>query len=126
MQEPFSDDQTLLFLTRPRMVHVFCEHLSPVDESACNPKPKSVRQTARYPFNAEHNDVANDRLFHGLIPTSSRNTQSSAVNSSSFGFSPRTAIRPRAFALLSESTPTRFRSKSNLHNSSKVIGLFLL
>jgi hypothetical protein len=42
------------------MVHVFCEHLSPVDESACNPKPKSVRQTGRYPFNAEHNDLAND------------------------------------------------------------------
>src|SRR5260370_23851333 len=60
MQEPFSDDQALLFLTRPRMVHVFCEHLSPVDESACNPKPKSVRQTGRYPFNAEHNDLAND------------------------------------------------------------------
>jgi len=43
------------------MVHVFCEHLSPVDESACNPKPKSVRQTGRYPFNAEHNDLANDK-----------------------------------------------------------------
>src|SRR5260370_30461938 len=58
--KPFSNDQTLLFLTRSRMVHVFCEHLSPVDESACNPKPKSVRQTGRYPFNAEHNDLAND------------------------------------------------------------------
>src|SRR5260370_41166367 len=63
MQEPFSDDQTLLFLTRPRMVHVFCEHLSPVNESACNPKPKTVRQTGRYPFNAEHNDLANDSSF---------------------------------------------------------------
>jgi hypothetical protein len=38
----FSNDQTLLIVTRPRTVHVFCEHLSPVDESACNPKPKSV------------------------------------------------------------------------------------
>jgi hypothetical protein len=46
------------------MVHVFCEHLSPVDESACNPKPKSVRQTGRYPFNAEHNDLANDTCLH--------------------------------------------------------------
>ena len=45
------------------MVHVFCEHLSPVDESACNPKPKSVRQTGRYPFTAEHNDLANDTRF---------------------------------------------------------------
>ena len=34
--------------------------LSPVDESACNPRPKSVRQTGRYPFNAGHNDLAND------------------------------------------------------------------
>src|SRR5260370_23318794 len=42
------------------MVHVFCEHPSPVDESACNPKPKSVGQTGRYPFNAGHNDLAND------------------------------------------------------------------
>src|SRR5260370_9900470 len=50
------------------MAHVFCEHLSPVDESACNPKPKSVRQTGRYPFNAEHNDLANDSsLATGLF-----------------------------------------------------------
>jgi len=55
------------------MVHVFCEHLSPVDESACNPKPKSLRQTGRYPFNAEHNDLANDRIardvcgFHEVV-----------------------------------------------------------
>ena len=27
------------------------EHLSPVDESACNPKPKSLRQTGRNPLN---------------------------------------------------------------------------
>jgi ABC-type multidrug transport system ATPase subunit len=40
------------------MVHVFGEHLSPVDESACNPRPESVRQTERYPFNAGHNDLA--------------------------------------------------------------------
>jgi hypothetical protein len=42
-------------------VHVFCEHLSAVDEPACNPKPKSLRQTGRYPFNAGHNDLAKDR-----------------------------------------------------------------
>src|SRR5271155_2103598 len=30
----FSDDQTLLLVTWPRTVHVFCEHLSPVDEAA--------------------------------------------------------------------------------------------
>ena len=60
--EPLSDDQTLLLVTRPRTVHVFCEHLSPVDESACNPKPKSLRQTGRTPFNLGHNDLANDYL----------------------------------------------------------------
>jgi hypothetical protein len=36
------------------------EHLSPLDESACNPKPKSWRQTGRIPFNLGHNDLAND------------------------------------------------------------------
>jgi hypothetical protein len=43
-------------------VHVFCEHLSAVDEPACNPKPKSGRQTGRYPINAGHNDLAKDNL----------------------------------------------------------------
>jgi hypothetical protein len=51
IQEPFSDDKTFLRVTRPRTVHVFCEHLWPVDESACNPKPKSLRQTGRNPLN---------------------------------------------------------------------------
>jgi serine/threonine protein kinase len=37
------------------------EHLSLLDESACNPKPKSWRQTGRIPFNLGHNDLANDR-----------------------------------------------------------------
>ena len=36
------------------------EHLSPLDESACNPKPKSWRQTGRIPFNLGPNDLAND------------------------------------------------------------------
>src|ERR1700686_2856762 len=40
-------------------VHVFCEHLSPVDESACNPKPKSLRQAERNPFHVGHNELAN-------------------------------------------------------------------
>jgi hypothetical protein len=40
------------------------EHLSPVDESACNPKPKSLRQTGRTPFNLGHNDLANDSLIY--------------------------------------------------------------
>jgi hypothetical protein len=55
----------LLFVTRPRTVHVFCEHLSPVGESGCNPRPKSVRQTGRYPFIAGHNDLANDKIPRG-------------------------------------------------------------
>jgi hypothetical protein len=33
-----------------------------VGESACNPKPKSLRQTGRTAFNLKHNDLANDRL----------------------------------------------------------------
>jgi hypothetical protein len=39
-------------------VHFFCEHLSPVDESACNPKPKSLRQAERNPFHVGHNELA--------------------------------------------------------------------
>src|SRR5260370_30510673 len=92
MQEPFSDDQALLFLTRPRMVHVFCEHLSPVDESACNPKPKSVRQTGRYPFNAEHNDLANDS---GVECRASAGTASPP---------PHRALHPPAYSLMRSST----------------------
>jgi hypothetical protein len=34
-----------------------------VDESACNPKPKSLRQPGRTPFNLGHNDLANDRTL---------------------------------------------------------------
>jgi len=51
-----------LFVTRPRTVHVFCENLSAVDELVCNPKPKSGRQTGRYPFNAGQNDLAKDTV----------------------------------------------------------------
>jgi hypothetical protein len=40
-------------------VHFFCEHLSPVDESPCNPKPKSLRQAERNPFHVGHNELAN-------------------------------------------------------------------
>src|ERR1700730_7915260 len=49
-QEPFSDDQTLYLVPGQRTVHVFCEHLSPADESACNPKPKSLRQAGSNPL----------------------------------------------------------------------------
>jgi len=34
-------------------------HLSPVDESACNPEPKNLRQGERNPFNVVHDDLAN-------------------------------------------------------------------
>jgi hypothetical protein len=40
-------------------VHVLCEYFSPVDESACNPKPKGFRQAGRKPFNVGHNGLAN-------------------------------------------------------------------
>jgi len=51
------------------------EHLSPLDESACNPKPKSWRQTGRIPFNLGHNDLANDRYRLGLIGRATNNPQ---------------------------------------------------
>ena len=35
-------------------VYVFCEHLSPVDESAYNPKRKSFRQVEEILFNVGH------------------------------------------------------------------------
>jgi hypothetical protein len=40
-------------------VHFFCEHLSPVDESACNPKPKSLRQAEGNLFHVGLNELAN-------------------------------------------------------------------
>src|SRR6266446_1564458 len=65
-------------------------------------------------------------LFHGLIPASNRNAQSSAVSRSSFGFTPRTASTPTASALSTESAPALSRSRFNLHSSSKVIPSLLL
>jgi hypothetical protein len=40
---------------------LFCDHLSPVDESARNPKATSLRQAERNPFHLEHNELANYR-----------------------------------------------------------------
>jgi len=34
------------------VLHIFCEHLSPGDESVCHPRPKYLRQAERNPFNA--------------------------------------------------------------------------
>jgi hypothetical protein len=43
----------LVFLKPCRgTVRAFCEHLSPGDEPACHPQPKSLRQVERNPFNA--------------------------------------------------------------------------
>jgi hypothetical protein len=47
-----SEDQTLFLKPGPGTVHIFCEHLSPDDESACHPKPKYLRQVERNPFDA--------------------------------------------------------------------------
>jgi hypothetical protein len=46
-QEPFSDDHTLHLVPGQGMVHVFCEHLSPADESACNPKTEKLAQSRK-------------------------------------------------------------------------------
>jgi hypothetical protein len=44
-------------LTRPRTVHIFCEYLSPVDESV---QTEERAPNRKIPFNAGHNDLAND------------------------------------------------------------------
>src|SRR5260370_18536355 len=43
----------------PKRSHVFCEHLSQGDDSACNPRPTSLRQAETNPLNAGRNDLAN-------------------------------------------------------------------
>src|SRR6266446_1039893 len=55
----FSEDQTLFLEPGRGTVHVFCEHLSPGDDSACNPRPTSLRQAKKNPLNAGRNDLAN-------------------------------------------------------------------
>ena|SRR5215469_3392751 len=47
-----SEDQTLFLKPGQGTVHIFCEHLSPGDESACHPKPKYLRPAERNPFDA--------------------------------------------------------------------------
>jgi hypothetical protein len=53
---------TKRFFLKPGKAHVFCEHPSPVDESAFNSKPKSFRQVGRNLLNVGHKDLANHRL----------------------------------------------------------------
>src|SRR6267378_6269715 len=57
----FSDDQTPFLVTRPRHSQRFLRAFSRVDESACNPKPKSFPQAGRDPFSVGHDDLANYR-----------------------------------------------------------------
>jgi hypothetical protein len=48
----FSEDQALFLETRTRHGSRFSgEHLSPGDEPACHPQPKSLRRVERNPFN---------------------------------------------------------------------------
>jgi len=47
-----SEDQTLLLETRTGTVPIFCELLSPGDESACHPKPRYLCQVERNPCDA--------------------------------------------------------------------------
>jgi hypothetical protein len=46
--------------------HSLCA-ISPVDESACNPKPKSFHQPGRTPYNVGHNDLANDSAWRKFL-----------------------------------------------------------
>jgi hypothetical protein len=64
---------TKRFFLKPGKAHVFCEHPSPVDESAFNSKPKSFRQVGRNLFNVRHKDLANYRQpLAYLIPARRR------------------------------------------------------
>jgi hypothetical protein len=40
---------------------------SRIDESACNPKPKNLRQGERNPFNVVHDDLANYRALQQYV-----------------------------------------------------------
>ena len=59
LKSDFSEDQTLFLEPGRGTVHVFCEHLSPGDDSACNPRPTSLRQAETNPLDAGRNDLAN-------------------------------------------------------------------
>jgi hypothetical protein len=48
-------------------IHVFCEHPSPVDKSACNLKPKSLRRAERNPFHGGHNELGNYSAHRRLL-----------------------------------------------------------
>jgi hypothetical protein len=63
LKSHFLMNQTPFLVTRQGTVHVFYEHLSPVDESACNPKPKSLRQAERNPFHVGYNELANYSVY---------------------------------------------------------------
>jgi integrase len=58
-----SENRTLFLVTRPRRGPRSLRAFSTVDESACNPKPKSLRQAGRKPSNVGHNDLANDKAM---------------------------------------------------------------
>jgi hypothetical protein len=58
---------TKRFFLKPGKAHVFCEHPSPVDESAFNSKPKSFRQVGRNLFNVRHKDLANYTFRFHLV-----------------------------------------------------------
>jgi hypothetical protein len=62
----FFDDQQFFLVTLRRHGHVFCEQFSPVDESGCNARPKSLRQLERSLLVGD-NDLANDRHLKRLM-----------------------------------------------------------
>jgi hypothetical protein len=55
------------------MVHLFREPLSPVDESACNAKRKSLCQVGRNLFHVGRNELTNYRRWKRLIDRAQRN-----------------------------------------------------
>src|SRR6267378_8510937 len=69
LKSHFSEDQTLFLELGRGTAQAFCEHLSPVDEPACNPKPKDFRQVGGNPFNAGRNDLANHTAFWHCHPS---------------------------------------------------------
>src|SRR5882762_8973981 len=67
----FSDDQTPFLVTRPRHSQRFLRASFAGRQISCNPKPKSLHQVERNPFNAGCNDLANYTGARSLNP---RNT----------------------------------------------------
>jgi hypothetical protein len=98
---------------RRSTVRVFCEHCSPIAESACNLKPQDFRQVGRNPFRVGDSDLANDKLQNLIeravilsnngvlpnpLPTSDKNPLTVTPSQGTFNDSTRALILVRGIA----------------------------